>query len=106
LKKIIYLCKTNNGGRKVRVVSPTPVIKGKNTMKNKIESHVIEEGNLRAVKATSDFGGCNMWEFYIKDTTGWFTSVQWMSVGNIQPFFKTKLPVYKQVGNSKYEMVD
>jgi hypothetical protein len=72
-------------------------------MKNGIESQVIEEGNLRAVKDTGDFGGPNMWQLFVKDTTGWFRDVQWMDISNIQSFFKTRLPSYSQVGANKYK---
>jgi hypothetical protein len=72
-------------------------------MKNGIESQVIEEGNLRAVKDTGDFGGPNMWQLFVKDTTGWFRDVQWMDISNIQSFFKTRLPSYNQVGANKYK---
>ena len=72
-------------------------------MKNGIESQVIEEGNLRAVKDTGDFGGPDMWHLFVKDTTGWFRHVQWMDISNAQPFFKTRLPSYNRVGASKYK---
>ena len=72
-------------------------------MKNGIESQVIEEGNLRAVKDTGDFGGPNMWHFKVKDATGCFRDVQWMDVSNIQPFFKTRLPQYTQVGTKRFK---
>jgi len=74
-------------------------------MKNGIESQVIEEGNLRAVKDTGDFGGPNMWQLFVKDTTGWFRHVQWMDISNTQPFFKTCLPSYSQVGANKYKKI-
>jgi uncharacterized protein YrrD len=74
-------------------------------MKNGIESQVIEEGNLRAVKDTGDFGGPNMWQLFVKDTTGWFRHVQWMDISNIQSFFKTRLPSYNQVGTNKYKKI-
>lgn len=45
-------------------------------MKNGIESQVIEEGHVKAVKSISDFGGPNMWQLYVKDATGWFRDVQ------------------------------
>ena len=72
-------------------------------MKNGIESQVIEEGNLRAVKDTGDFGGPNMWHFKVKDATGWFRNVQWMDVSNIQPFFRTRLPQYTQIGTKRFK---
>jgi hypothetical protein len=74
-------------------------------MKNGIESQVIEEGNLRAIKDTGDFGGPNMWQLFVKDTTGWFRDVQWMDISNAQPFFRTRLPRYDQVGTNKYKKI-
>jgi hypothetical protein len=74
-------------------------------MKNGIESQVIEEGNLRAVKDTGDFGGPNMWQLFVRDTTGWFRHVQWMDISNVQPFFKARLPSYNQVGANKYKKI-
>ena len=71
-----------------------------------IEKHVIEEGNLRAVKDTSDFSGGNMWELQVKDATGWFRNVQWMHVSKIQAFFKTPLPKYQEItGTRNYERI-
>ena len=52
------------------------------------------EGNLKAVKDTSDFGGKNMWHLYIQNTRGGWDSIQWMGHGNIQALFKTTLPVF------------
>jgi len=46
-----------------------------------------------------------MWHLYIKDITGWFRDVQWMSIDNIQPFFKTQLPRYREVENNKFELI-
>lgn len=74
-------------------------------MKNGIESQVIEEGSLRAVKDTGDFGGPNMWHFKVKDATGWFRNVQWMDVSNIQPFFRTRLPQYTQIGTNRFKKI-
>jgi hypothetical protein len=71
---------------------------------NGIKECVITEGNLQAEKSLSNFGNCNMWHLYIKNTSGYFESVQWMSVYNIQKFFKTKLPIYKEVGQTKYQL--
>ena len=66
-------------------------------MKNKIKPFEVIEGNLRAVKDTSDFGGMNMWRLHIKTTNGyWSDSIQWMSRYNIQQLFTTKLPEYKE----------
>jgi hypothetical protein len=71
-----------------------------------IKSHQVTEGNLRAEKSTSDFGGPNKWHLHIKNVNGYWVSVQWMSVGNIQPLFKEKLPVYEEVKSSKkYKLV-
>jgi hypothetical protein len=56
----------------------------------------IVEGNIKAVKDIELFGGANMWHLHIKNRNGWFEKVQWMSVGNIQRFFTTELPVYKE----------
>jgi hypothetical protein len=65
-------------------------------MSNGIKPCVIEEGNLAAVKSTDDFGGPNKWHLHVKTTRGYWESVQWMDVYNIQMFFKTKLPIYKE----------
>ena len=65
-------------------------------MNNGIKSCVIEEGNLRAVKCTGDFGGPNMWDLYIKTIDGYWESVQWVNSYKAQQFFKTKLPVYQE----------
>lgn len=54
----------------------------------------ITEGNLKAVKDTSGFGGMNQWKLEILTPKGSWRLVQWMSVGNIQELFKTQLPVY------------
>ena len=62
-----------------------------------IEYQEIIEGNLKAVKDTSDFGGPNKWSLHVRNNNGWYDSVQWMDVRRIQEFFKTKLPVYKEV---------
>ena len=70
-----------------------------------IEKHVIEEGNLRAVKDTGDFGGPNQWHLEVKDATGWFRNVQWMHVSKIQPFFKTPLPEYQETPTRNYERI-
>ena len=53
----------------------------------------VVEGNLRAVKDHDDFSGKNMWNLYVKTVRGGWESVQWLSVGRIQEFFQTKLPV-------------
>ena len=58
-----------------------------------MENFVVVEGNLRAVKDHDDFGGKNMWNLYVKTVRGGWESVQWLSVGRIQEFFQTKLPV-------------
>jgi hypothetical protein len=73
---------------------------------NGIKADRITEGNLAAVKNSSDFGGPNMWDLYVKDKHGYWTNIQWMDVSRIQQFFKTKLPVYKeQTKQTKYELV-
>jgi hypothetical protein len=73
---------------------------------NGIKADRIEEGNLAAVKNSSDFGGPNMWDLKVKNKDGWWEDVQWMDVNRIQQFFKTKLPVYKeQAKQTKYELV-
>ena len=71
-----------------------------------IKYEVITEGNLSAAKDTDDFGGPNKWRLHIKTTEGFWESVQWMDVYNIQQFFKTKLPVYKEETKkkTKYEL--
>jgi hypothetical protein len=56
----------------------------------------LTEGNLRAVKDLSHFGGVNMWRLEIRTTRGVWRLVQWMSVGNIQDLFKGRLPVYNE----------
>ena len=70
-----------------------------------IEKHVIEEGNLRAVKDTSDFGGPNKWHLAVKDAEDRFRNVQWMHVSNIQPFFKTPLPKYQETSSRNYKRI-
>jgi hypothetical protein len=66
-------------------------------MKNKIKPFEVIEGNLRAVKDMSDFGGMNMLHLYIKTTNGyWSDSIQWMSRYRIQELFTTKLPKYEE----------
>ena len=63
---------------------------------NNIKDCEIIEGNLKAVKDTGTFGGPNMWNLHVKNTNGWWESVQWMGVYSIQKFFKTKLPEYQE----------
>jgi hypothetical protein len=71
-----------------------------------IQAFEITEGNLKAVKSTSDFGGPNMWNLYVIGTNGYWESVQWMGVYSIQRFFKATLPVYKEEPSvKKYELV-
>ena len=70
-----------------------------------IEFHVIEEGHVRAVKSQDTFGGCNKWYLHLKDIDGYFRQIQWMDVDNIQQFFKTKLPIYEQIGTNKFKIV-
>jgi len=72
---------------------------------DRIEKHVIEEGNLKAVKDTGDFGGPNKWQLQVKDATGWFRDVQWMDISNIQPFFKTPLPRYEETTPRNYKRI-
>jgi hypothetical protein len=75
-------------------------------MENNIEYLEVTEGNLRAVKCTDDFGGPNMWRLYVKRTDGFFDSVQWMYVGNVQKFFSKKLPVYEEAqSEKKYKLI-
>ena len=54
----------------------------------------IVEGNLKAIKDTSDFGGPNMWDLYIKNVYGYYEKIQWMGVQRIQELFTTKFPVF------------
>jgi hypothetical protein len=56
----------------------------------------ITEGNLKAVKDTSGFGGRNKWKLEVLTPRGRWRLVQWMDVVNIQEFFKAQLPVYKE----------
>lgn len=63
---------------------------------NNIKEFEVIEGNIKAVKDTGDFGGPNMWNLHVMNTKGWWESVQWMGVYNIQKFFKTKLPEYQE----------
>lgn len=74
-------------------------------MSNGIERCIIEEGNLKAIKDTGDFGGPNMWTLYIKDTDGCFRDVQWAPLSNTQPFFKQKLPRYDEIFGKQYKKV-
>ena len=71
-----------------------------------IQEKTIIEGNLKAEKCTSDFGGPNMWRLHIKSVNGWWEDVQWMNVHRIQELFKTPLPVYKEVEEKRvnYEL--
>jgi hypothetical protein len=72
-----------------------------------IQRFEITEKNLRAVKDISDFGGPNMWNLYIQNVKGYWENVQWMSHRNIQQFFTTKLPSYKEADTKqkiKYEL--
>lgn len=75
-------------------------------MNNGIKPFEVVEGNLKAVKDTSDWSNENMWHLYVKTTRGHYNSVQWMSLYNIQPFFNTKLPEYKPKSSrsTKYEL--
>ncbi len=38
----------------------------------------IVEGNLKAIKDTSDFGGPNMWDLYIKTVHGYYEKIQYL----------------------------
>lgn len=69
-----------------------------------IHNHQIVEGNLKADKDTGDFGGPNMWQLCVKDKNGMWQSIQWMGVSRIQQFFNTKLPVYKEISSTKYQL--
>ena len=71
-----------------------------------IQYQEIIEGNLKAEKCTDDFGGPNKWNLLVMNNNGYWESVQWMDVYRIQEFFKTKLPIYKEVEiKTKYELV-
>jgi len=76
-------------------------------MANTIKHYEVVEGNLKAVKDTSDFGGPNMWHLHVKETGGfWSNSIQWMNVYTIQKLFTKSLPVYREkTAQSKYELV-
>jgi hypothetical protein len=64
---------------------------------NGITPFEVTEGNLKAVKDISGFGGPNMWHLWIKAKDRYWEDVQWMSYYNIQKFFNAKLPYYKEV---------
>lgn len=69
---------------------------------SRIQDYEVIEGILKAERDTTDFCGPNMWKLYLRDNEGDWTSVsQWMSVPNIQRFFNTKLPVYKEETTKK-----
>jgi hypothetical protein len=76
-------------------------------MANTIKHYEVVEGNLKAVKDTSDFGGPNQWRLHVKETGGfWSDSIQWMHVYTIQKLFTKSLPVYREeTAQSKYELV-
>jgi len=67
-----------------------------NQHKKMIEEFEVTEGNLKAVKDTSGFGGTNKWKLEILTPGGRWRLVQWMSVCNIQEFFKANLPTYEE----------
>lgn len=70
-----------------------------------IYNHQIFEGNLKAERDATGFCGPNMWQLYLRDNEGRWTPVsQWMSVPNIQRFFNTKFPVYKEISSTKYQL--
>lgn len=71
---------------------------------SKIEYCEVVEGNIKAVKDTDDFGGPNMWRLHVKTNNGYFEGVQWMNVHSIQRFFTAKLPVYKEISSTKYQL--
>lgn len=75
-------------------------------MTNGIKPFTAEEGNLMAVKDTSDFGGPNMWRLYIRTVNGRWEYVSWKDVNSIQCFFKTILPKYstKEEVVQKYQI--
>jgi hypothetical protein len=69
-----------------------------------IQNYEVTEGNLRAVKDICDFGGPNKWHFYVMSQRGQWESIQWMDVYRIQKFFNAKLPVYKKISLTKYQL--
>ena len=69
-----------------------------------IQHYQVIEGNLKAEKDTSDFGGPNMWRLYVMNKQGRWESIQWMSVYGIQEFFRAKLPVYQEINSTKYQL--
>jgi len=71
-------------------------------MKNGIEPCVVIEANLKAEK---DLDNHNMWYFYVMQTNGYFSNVQWMNVDIIQRFFKQQLPRYEKVKSVKFKKV-
>jgi hypothetical protein len=71
---------------------------------NGIQDHEAIEGNLKAVKDTSDFGGPNMWRLHVKNTKGRWESVQWMHVSKIKHFFNRELPVYQETISTNYKL--
>jgi hypothetical protein len=77
-------------------------------MRTSIQPFSVTEGNLRADKDTSDFGGPNMWHLKVKRKDGFWENVQWMGVYGIQQFFTEKLPVYKEPEEKrkKYQLED
>ena len=62
----------------------------------KIKSESVIEGDIKAVKDLDDWSGPNKWNLHVKDAKGYFRSVQWMHIGNIQPFFNTQLTRYEE----------
>lgn len=71
---------------------------------SKIEYCMIVEGNLKAEKDTGDFGGPNMWQFYVKNQRGLWEHIQWMDVYRTQKLFKATLPVYREISSTKYQL--
>ena len=71
-----------------------------------IKPFSVTEGNLMAQKDTSDFGGPNMWNIYVRTVRGNWERLTWTEVYRAQEFFNTKLPIYRQVSKqTKYELV-
>jgi len=71
----------------------------------KIQPFEVIEGNLKAQKCTDAFGGPNMYRLHIKNTNGYWNYVQFMDVNNIQDYFITKLPKYKETKSKSYELI-
>jgi hypothetical protein len=77
------------------------------TTTNEISPCDITEGNLRATKDTSTFGGPNMWRLHIQAKDRYWEEVSWISYYKIQKFFNAKLPYYNEIekkSKPKYEL--